>query len=82
MIWQVPEIWEIMAAIKLVGSIELIGCYALGIVFLSVILAYNFHKNWLCATWKTFKVILVVNFYGVLFYGFSLLLFFLHPNTF
>ncbi len=45
MIWQVPEVWEIMAAMKLVSSIEFIGFYVLGIVFFFVILAIIFRKN-------------------------------------
>ncbi len=82
MIWQVPEIWEIMAAMKLVGLLELIGFYLLGVALFFVILAYNFQKDRLCASWRIFKTVLAVNFSGVLLYGFLWFLLFLYPRSF
>lgn len=82
MIWQVPEIWGIMATMKLVGLLELIGFYLFGAALFSVILAYNFQKDRLCASWRIFKAVLAVNFSGVLFYGFLLLVLYLYPRSF
>lgn len=82
MIWQMPEIWEITAAMRLVGLLELIGFYLFGAALFSVILAYNFQKNRLCASWRIFKALVMVNFSGVLFYGFLWFVLFLYPRSF